>query len=54
MTWILTAGTSSTTEELIPYEKLRGAATPNATLTAPKRPSAQLVEGYKRPSLEAA
>lgn len=45
---------SSSTEALIPHKKLREAATPNATLTAQNRPPAQLVKGYKRPSLEAA
>lgn len=45
---------SSTTEALTPHEKLRAAAAPNATLIAQNRPSAQLVQGYKRPSLEAA
>ncbi|MGX9380097.1 hypothetical protein [Pseudomonas sp. JQ36] len=48
------AHSSSTTEALIPHEKLREAATPKATLIAPDRPPAQLVQGYKRPSLEAA
>nr|WP_258014253.1 hypothetical protein [Pseudomonas asplenii] len=48
------ASSSSTTEALIPHEKLREAATPKATLIAPDRPPAQLVQGYKRPSLEAA
>ncbi|WP_228759140.1 hypothetical protein [Pseudomonas neuropathica] len=45
---------SSTTEALIPHKKLREAAPPNATLNAQNRPPAQLAEGYKRPSLEAA
>jgi hypothetical protein len=48
------APSSSTTEALIPHEKLREAATPNATLIAQNRPPAQLVQGYKHPSLEAA
>lgn len=48
------ASSSSTTEALIPHEKLREAATPNATLIAQNRPPAQLAQGYKRPSLEAA
>jgi hypothetical protein len=48
------ASSSSTTEALIPHEKLREAATPNATLIAQNRPPAQPVQGYKRPSLEAA
>ncbi|WP_225919849.1 hypothetical protein [Pseudomonas khorasanensis] len=40
---------SSSTEALIPHEKLREAATPNATLNAQNRPPAQLAEGYKHP-----
>ncbi len=48
------APSRSTTEALIPHEKLREAATPNASLTAQNRPPAQLAQGYKRPSLEAA
>lgn len=44
---------SSSTEALVPHEKLREAATPSATLIAQNRPPAQLVQGYKRPSLEA-
>jgi hypothetical protein len=48
------APSSSTTEALISHEKLREAATPNATLTAQNRSPAQLAQGYKRPSLEAA
>lgn len=40
------APSSSTTEALIPHEKLREAATPNATLTAQNRPPAQPVVGY--------
>ncbi|MGN8031548.1 hypothetical protein ACTJKS_18330 [Pseudomonas sp. 22189] len=40
------APSSSTTEALIPHEKLREAATPNATLTAQNRPPAQPAEGY--------
>lgn len=40
----------STTEALIPHEKLREAATPNATLNAQNRPPAQLAEGYKHPA----
>ncbi|MDK1394810.1 hypothetical protein [Pseudomonas protegens] len=43
----ITALCCSTTEALIPHEKLREAATPNATLIAQIRPPAQLVEGYK-------
>ncbi|WLG91549.1 hypothetical protein [Pseudomonas cucumis] len=38
---------SATTEALIPHEKLREAATPNATLIAQDRPLAQPVVGYK-------
>jgi hypothetical protein len=37
---------SATAEALIPHEKLRGAATPDATLFAQNRPPAQLVVGY--------
>ena len=48
------APSSSTTEALIPHQKLREAATPYATLIAQNRPPAQLAQGYKRPSLEAA
>lgn len=44
------APSSSTTEALIPHEKLREAAPPNATLNAQNRPPAQPVEGYKQPS----
>ena len=40
---------SSSTEALIPHEKLREAATSNATLNAQNRPPAQLAEGYKHP-----
>ncbi|MCK8667899.1 hypothetical protein M1M11_23735 [Pseudomonas azerbaijanoccidens] len=40
---------SSTTEALIPHEKLREAATPNATLIAQNRPPAQPAVGYKPP-----
>jgi hypothetical protein len=43
-----------TAEALVPHEKLREAAAPNATLIAQHRPPAQPVQGYKRPSLEAA
>ncbi|OKP74860.1 hypothetical protein BTR19_01125 [Pseudomonas fluorescens] len=39
----------STTEALIPHEKLREAATPNATLIAHSRPPAQPVVGYTHP-----
>jgi hypothetical protein len=37
---------SATAEALIPHEKLREAATPDATLIAQNRPPAQLVAGY--------
>jgi len=37
---------SSTTEALIPHEKLREAAKPNATLIAQNRPPAQPAVGY--------
>ena len=37
---------SATAEALIPHEKLRGAATPDATLIAQNRPPAQPVVGY--------
>jgi len=40
------APSSSTTEAHIPHEKLREAATPNATLIAQNRPPAQPVVGY--------
>ncbi|WP_236721968.1 hypothetical protein [Pseudomonas frederiksbergensis] len=40
---------SCTTEALIPHEKLREAATPNATLIAQNRPPAQPIVGYKPP-----
>jgi hypothetical protein len=40
---------SSTTDALIPHEKLREAATPNATLNAQNRPPAQPVVGYTHP-----
>ncbi|WP_256680485.1 hypothetical protein [Pseudomonas sp. Larv2_ips] len=43
------APSSSTTEALIPHEKLREAATPNATLIAQNRPPAQPVVGYTHP-----
>lgn len=48
------ASSRSNSEGLIPHEKLREAAKPNATLIAQNRPPAQLVEGYKRPPLVAA
>lgn len=41
---------SSTNEALIPHEKLREAATPNATLNAQHRPPAQPVVGYTSPT----
>ena len=37
---------SATAEALIPHEKLREAATPDATLIAQNRPPAQPVVGY--------
>jgi len=40
------APSSSTTEALVPHEKLREAATPNATLIAQNRPPAQPAVGY--------
>lgn len=40
---------SSTTEALIPHEKLREAETPNATLNAQHRPPAQPAVGYTHP-----
>jgi len=40
---------SSTTKALIPHEKLREAATPNATLNAQNRPPAQPAVGYTHP-----
>jgi hypothetical protein len=43
------ASSSSTTEALIPHEKLREAATPNATLIAQNRPPAQPAVGYTHP-----
>lgn len=43
------APSSSTTEALIPHEKLREAATPNATLIAQNRPPAQPAMGYTHP-----
>lgn len=42
----ITALRSSSTEALIPHQKLREAAAPDATLIAQTRPPAQLVEGY--------
>jgi len=42
----ITALPSSTTEALIPHEKLRGAAHTEATLIAQDRPLAQPVVGY--------
>lgn len=38
---------SATTEVLIPHEKLREAATPDAALIAQNRPPAQPAVGYK-------
>ncbi|MCD9570144.1 hypothetical protein [Pseudomonas protegens] len=46
----ITALAHSTTEARIPHAKLRGAATPGATLNAQSGPLAQLVQGYKPPS----
>ena len=46
----ITALSSSTTEVLTPHEKLREAATPDATLIAQERPPAQPVMGYKHVS----
>ena len=43
------APSSTTAEALIPHEKLRGAALNHATLTAHKRPLAQLVVVYTTP-----
>jgi hypothetical protein len=40
---------SANAEALIPLEKLREAAAPDATLIAQNRPPAQLVVGYMRP-----
>ncbi|MGA5482125.1 hypothetical protein ACPCIT_06285 [Pseudomonas siliginis] len=45
---------SSTTEALIPHEKLREAATPNATLIAQNRPPAQPAVGYTPPDSNSA
>ena len=45
---------SATSEALIPHEKLREAAPPNAMLNAQHRSPAQLAQGYRRHSLEAA
>lgn len=42
----INALTSATAEALIPHEKLRRAATPDAPLFAQKRPPAQPVMGY--------
>ena len=44
----ITASISATAETLIPHEKLREAATPDATLIAQDRPPAQPVVGYTR------
>lgn len=43
----ITALASSTTEARTPHEKLRGAATPGATLNAQSGPLAQPVKGYR-------
>jgi hypothetical protein len=45
----ITAPLRTTTEALIPHEKLREAASPNASLTAQNGPLAQPVVGYTRP-----
>ena len=45
------APSSSTTEALIPHEKLREATTPNATLIAQNRPPAQPAVGYTHPDI---
>ncbi|MGS0737997.1 hypothetical protein ACVBEG_15935 [Pseudomonas sp. GG8] len=42
----ITTPISSTAEALVPHEKLREAATPNAALIAQNRPPAQPVVGY--------
>ena len=47
------APSSSTTDALIPHEKLREAATPNATLIAQNRPPAQPAVGYTHPDSNA-
>ena len=47
------APSSSTTEALIPHEKLREAATPSATLIAQNRPPAQPAVGYTHPDSNA-
>lgn len=44
------APSSSTTEALIPHEKLREATTPNATLIAQNSPPAQPAVGYTHPN----
>ncbi|QXI30488.1 hypothetical protein [Pseudomonas vanderleydeniana] len=41
---------STTTEGLVPHEKLREAATPKASLIALDRSPAQLAEGYTHPT----
>ena len=45
----IVAPLSATAEALIPHEKLREAAAPDATLIAQNRTSAQPVVGYKHP-----
>jgi hypothetical protein len=50
----ITASISATAEALIPHEKLRQAATPNATLNAWDRPPAQPIEGYTHPDISPA
>ena len=49
----ITKPVSATAEALIPHEKLREAAHPDATLNAKKRQPAQHAQGYKHLSLEA-
>ncbi|WP_447902733.1 hypothetical protein [Pseudomonas serbica] len=45
----ITTPSSSATEALIPHEKLREAASPDASLTAQNGPLAQPVVGYTHP-----
>jgi hypothetical protein len=54
LTWLEESQIGETTtgsDVLIPHEKLREAATPNAALTAHNRPPAQLAKGYESYSL---
>jgi len=46
----ITKPLSATTEALIPHEKLREAALPDATLLAENCPPAQLAQGYRHPA----